>query len=154
VGSSVWGMEVLALNLLVLALGGGASAETQGFTMRTAWGSRYGSPGYNGPAMTTSYRAQLLVAMAIFVLAFSSFHFYFDATGLCGLDGCPEPSQSSHAAHSGSSSTSCVAAVLVAFLLVPSLVPFSCCRRAAKHRCPAEAYPSPDTPPPRSLSSC
>lgn len=31
-GSSVWGMEVLGLKLLVLALGGGASAETRGFT--------------------------------------------------------------------------------------------------------------------------
>ena len=121
--------------------------------MRTASGSRYGSPGYNGPAMTASYRAQLLVAMAIFVLAFSSFHFYFDATGLCGLGGCPEPSQSSHAAHSGSSSTSCVAAVLVTFLTVPSLVPFSGRRRAAKHRCPAETHPSPDAPPPQGLSS-
>ena len=109
--------------------------------------------GYNGPAMTTSYRAQLLVAMAVFVLAFSSFHFYFDATGMCGLGGCPEPSHSSHASHSGGSSTACVAAVLVTFLTVPSLVPFSGRRRAADHRCPAEAYPSPDTPPPQGLSS-
>jgi hypothetical protein len=92
--------------------------------------------------------------MAIFVLAFSSFHFYFDATGLCGLGGCPEPSQSSHASHSGGSSTACVAAVLVAFLMVSSLVTFSGRRRAADHRCPAEAYPSPDPPPPRSLTSC
>jgi len=103
--------------------------------------------------MTPSYRAQLLVAMAVFVLAFSSFHFYFDAMGLCGLGGCPEPAQSSHAAHSGGSSTACVAAVLVAFLMVPSLVTFSGRRRAADHRCPAEAYPSPDTPPPRGLFS-
>jgi hypothetical protein len=103
--------------------------------------------------MTASYRAQLLVAMAVFVLAFSSFHFYFDATGLCGLGGCSEPSQSSHAAHSGGSWTACVAAVLVAFLMVPSLMPFSVRRRAADHRCPAEAYPSPDTPPPQGLSS-
>jgi hypothetical protein len=122
--------------------------------MRTASGSCYGSPGYNGAAMTASYRAELLVAMAVFVLTFSSFHFYLDAMGLCGLDGCPEPSQSSHETHSGSSWTSCVAAVLAAFLLVPSLVAVSGRRRVAKHWCPAEAYPSPDTPPPRSLSSC
>jgi hypothetical protein len=31
VGSSVWGMEVLGLKLLVLALRGGASAKTRGY---------------------------------------------------------------------------------------------------------------------------
>jgi hypothetical protein len=128
---------------------------TRGRTTRGPLGVGNGIPrAINGPAMTTSYRAQLLVAMAVFVLAFSSFHFFFDATGLCGLGGCPEPSHSSHAAHSGGFSTACVAAVLVAFLLVPSLIPFSGRRRAAKHRRPAEAYPSPDTPPPRSITSC
>jgi len=132
-GSNAWGV-VLPLRRGVYAVDGVRQQVRVG--------------GYNSPAMMPSYRAQLIVALAVFVLVFASLHFYFDAVGLCGLGGCPEPSQSSHAAHSGSSSTACVAAVLVASL-TPSLVPFSGRRLAAKHRCPAEVYPSPDTPPPR-----
>jgi hypothetical protein len=132
------------------ALGGLRFRRDAKFTMRTVSGSRYGSAGYNGPAMAPSYRAQLLVALGVFVLAFTTFHFYLDAAGLCGLGGCPELSQSSHVAHhGGGSSTACAAAVLVASLTVSAPAPFSGRHRAAKHRCPAEAYHTPDTPPPR-----
>lgn len=111
------------------------------------------SSGYNGCALLPSYRTYLHFALAILVAAFVSFHPYLDAAGLCGSGGCPKPSHSSHATHVGFSTT-CLAAVLVAsgaavFALASSLGR----RRVAEHRRPVEPYLSPDTPPPRVLSS-
>ena len=114
--------------------------------------------------MLTCHRTKLLVALAIFVLGFASFHPYFDASGLCGLGGCPKPAESSHAAtgganaggHGGTSggfSGACLAAVLAALLAAPAFVPSSARTRGARHLRPADAYLPPGTPPPRVLPS-
>ena len=60
----------------------------------------------------------------MFVLAFASLHPFFDAAGLYGLGGCPEPSSSSHEVHGGVSSAACVAAVLAAALTVHARATF------------------------------
>jgi hypothetical protein len=99
--------------------------------------------------LLTKYRAHLLVALALFVCAFASLHPYFDAEGYCGLAGCPDPSLSSHASNGASYSTACLAAVLVAAVAAPIFGRFSWRRWLPDHRRPAEAYLSPDTPPPR-----
>ena len=67
----------------------------------------------------TKHRAHPLLALALIVCAFVALHPYLDAEGYCGLGGCPDASHSSHAPHSGGSSTACVAAVLVAILAGP-----------------------------------
>jgi hypothetical protein len=92
-------------------------------------------------------RAQLVIVLVILVVAFASFHPYFDAAGYCGLGGCPEVSQSSHAAHV-SFSTTCLVAVLAVSPMALAFAFFGR-RRVADHSRPTEAYLSPDPPPPR-----
>lgn len=106
---------------------------------------------YNESALLPLRCTYLTFALAILVTVFVSFHPYFDVAGLCGLGGCPEPSQSSSpTAHS----TGCVAAVLVASgAAALAFASFFGRLRAADHRRPAETYLSPDTPPPRVLFS-
>ncbi len=102
--------------------------------------------------MVTLRATRLLVAIAVLVTAFVVAHPYLDGAGLCGLGGCPEPSQSSsHAAHGGGSSTACVSAVLASGVAVFAFASLSGRRRIADHRRPTEAYLSLDTPPPRLL---
>jgi hypothetical protein len=93
-------------------------------------------------------RAYAVMVLVILVVAFASFHPYFDAAGLCGLGGCQEASQSSHAAHA-SFSTICLVGVLAASPLALAFAFFLGRRRAADDSRPAEAYFSPDPPPPR-----
>ena len=116
-------------------------------------GCSYDLSGYNGTALSTSYRPQLLVALALLVFAFGSLHPFLDAADLCGLGGCPEPSQSSHVSHSGGSSTTCVAAVLAAAVTTPAFRRFSKRRWVTGLRRPTDSYLSPDTPPPQVSSS-
>jgi hypothetical protein len=90
-----------------------------------------------------------LVALVVLVVAFVAFHPYLDEAGLCGLGGCPEASQTSHAAHVGFS-TACLFAVLVTSgARALASASFFGRRRAADPLRPTEAYLSPDPPPPR-----
>jgi hypothetical protein len=88
------------------------------------------------------------MVLVILVIAFASFHPYFDAAGYCGLGGCQEASQSSHAAHAGLSTT-CLVAVLAASPMALAFAFFFGRRRAADFPLLTEAYLSPDPPPPR-----
>ncbi len=106
------------------------------------------------PALLSSRRTYFLVALTVLVVVFVSFHPYFDAEGLCGSGGCPKPSHSSHATHSISFSTVCLAAVLVTSdAAALTFASFFKRLRAANHRRPSETYLSPDAPPPQILSS-
>jgi hypothetical protein len=102
---------------------------------------------YN-PLALMSGRAQLLVALAILVAAFVALHPYLDEAGLCGLGGCPDASQSSHAAHGGFS-TACLVAVLVASPAAYAFASSLGRRRAYDQPGLTETYLSPDPPPPR-----
>jgi hypothetical protein len=93
-------------------------------------------------------RAHFLVTLAVFVAAFMTVHPYLDEAGLCGLGGCPEASQSSHAAHSGFSTT-CLVAVLAASSAALAFAPFFGRRRTTGHPLLTEAYLPPEPPPPR-----
>ena len=92
-----------------------------------------------------------MVVLTVLLIVFVMLHPYLDGAGLCGLGGCPEPSQSSsHAAHGGGFSTPCTTAVLV----VSGTATFAFAtlggrRRIVDHRRPVEAYLSLDTPPPQ-----
>jgi hypothetical protein len=88
-----------------------------------------------------------LIALVVLVATFVALHPYLDEAGLCGLGGCPEASQFSHAAHAGLS-TACLVAVVVASGARPRASFFGR-RRAADPLRPTEAYLPPDTPPPR-----
>lgn len=98
-------------------------------------------------------RTHVVTLLAVMVGVFVILHPYLDEAGLCGLGGCPEPSQSSsHAAHSGGFSTACMAAVLVASGTAAfAFASLFGGRRIADHRRPIETYLSLDTPPPRFL---
>jgi hypothetical protein len=103
--------------------------------------------GYTLAVMSSSYRT-CLVTIALLVAAFVALYPLLD----CGPGGCPEILQASHAAHAGLS-TACLAAVLVGSLAAPAFASFSGRRRPVNQRRPAAAYLSPNTPPPRVLSS-
>lgn len=123
--------------------------------MRWALSREDRPPVYNEPALVTLRRSYFVFALAVLVAAFLALHPYLDAAGLCDLGGCPEASQSSsHAAHGMGTSATCLAAVLVASgaaaLAFASLLGR---RRVADQHRPAEAYLSPDTPPPQILPS-
>ena len=91
----------------------------------------------------------LLVAAVVLVATFSTSDPYLEGLGLCGHGGCPEASQSSHIAHSGSSGA-CLAAVLVAAGVAgPAFFAGLGLGRATRQQRPSEAYLPPDPPPPR-----
>lgn len=89
------------------------------------------------------------VLLAVLVAAFVALYPLLD----CGPGGCPEVSQSSHAAHAGLS-TACLAAVLGGSgVAAPIFLPFLGRRRIADQRRPVETYLSPEAPPPQVLPS-
>ncbi len=105
--------------------------------------------GYNGSVLWTNYRAYVLVALAVFVFAFASFHPCLDAAGLCGLGGCPDASQPSHVSQVASPVV-CLSAVLAAAgAAAPAFYPSLVLLRAVRQRRPAEAYLAPEPPPTR-----
>lgn len=107
---------------------------------------------YNPFALLLTRRTYL-VALAVLVAAFLMVHSYLDGAGLCGLGGCPEPSQSSsHAAHGGAFSTACMAAVLVASgIAALAFASLFGGRFVGDYWRPVETYLSPDPPPPQFL---
>jgi hypothetical protein len=101
-------------------------------------------------AVMSYLRCTCLVAIAVLVAAFVALYPLLD----CGPGGCPEVSQTSHAAHAGLS-TACLAAVLVGLsVAAPIFFPSLGRRRIANPRRPIETYLSPEAPPPRVLPSC
>jgi hypothetical protein len=98
--------------------------------------------------MSYSHRT-CLVTIAVLVAAIVALYPLLD----CGPGGCPEVSQTSHAAHAGLS-TAYLAAVLVGSGAAPSLLPFLGRRRVDNSHRPVETYISPEAPPPRVFSSC
>ncbi len=100
---------------------------------------------YNESVMKNSSHARLTIALAVLVAVFVALYPLLD----CGPEGCPEVSQSSHAAHAGLS-TACLAAVLVGSgVAAPIFLPFLGRRRITNPRRPVETYLSPEAPPPR-----
>lgn len=93
----------------------------------------------------STHPTALAVLLAVLVAAFVVLYPLLD----CGPEGCPEVSQSSHAAHAGLS-TACLAAVLVGSgVAAPIFLPFLGRRRITNPRRPVETYLSPEAPPPR-----
>lgn len=91
--------------------------------------------------------AALLVVMAAALLASP----FLDEVGLCGHGGCPEASQSTHAAHAGLSGA-CLAAVLVAAGAAAAAFFASLRGRLpARQQRPTEAHLPPELPPPQFL---
>lgn len=98
------------------------------------------------PPARRTLAAALAVVLVVLIATFSGSDPYLEGLGLCGHGGCPE---ASHVVHS-SSSGACLAAVLVT-AGVAGLAYFAALGlgRAARQQRPAEAYLSPDPPPPR-----
>jgi hypothetical protein len=96
---------------------------------------------YN-PVAVSSLRHTHLAVLALLIAAFVTLYPLMD----CGLGGCPEAWQSTHAAHSGLSS-SCLVAVLIASLAPLASTSFFGRRRAADDPRLGEACLSPDPPP-------
>jgi hypothetical protein len=99
--------------------------------------------GYNLHALPSVGRTYL-IALAFLVAAFVTLYPLLD----CGPGGCPEASQSSHAAHAGLSTT-CLIAVLVASPAVRASASLFGGRRAADDPRPPQTYLSPDPLPPQ-----
>jgi hypothetical protein len=106
-----------------------------------------GMQGYNLHALLSVGRTHL-IALAVVVAAFVTLYPFLD----CDLGGCPEASQSSHAAHSGLSTTYLIAALMAS----PTAFAFASLfgrRRAADDTQPTQTYLSPDPHPPQTSPS-
>ena len=97
-------------------------------------------------------RRLLLMCLAVLVATFVAFYPYLSGVGICVSGGCPEISQPTHAAHAGFSTLSQLAMLATSVAVVGALGSFRR-RRTADRQYPFETYLSPDTPPPRFLSS-
>jgi hypothetical protein len=91
----------------------------------------------------TPHRTHLLV-LAVLVAAFVALYPYLD----CDAGQCPEASHLSHTSSAGPLAT-CLVAVLASTTATLASAPLFKGRRADRRRRPAEAYLSPDPPPPR-----
>lgn len=95
-------------------------------------------------------RRTRMAALAIMVAALLASPF-LDEVGLCGHGGCPEASQSTHAAHAGPAGA-CLAAVLVAAgAAAPAFFAPLGGRRPGRQQRPTEAHLPPESPPPQVL---
>ena len=104
--------------------------------------------GLYNPGVMLLLRRTRMAALVVMVAALLASPF-LDEVGLCGHGGCPEASQSSHAAHAGASSA-CLAAVLVATGAAASAFFASLGgRRPVRQQRPAEAHLPPELPPPQ-----
>ena len=93
-------------------------------------------------------RRTRMAALVVMVAALLASPF-LDEVGLCGHGGCPEASQSTHAAHAGPSGA-CLAAVLVAAgAAAPALFASPGGRRPFRQQRPTEAHLPPESPPPQ-----